>query len=151
MYWNALLREITASADTLLKSVMMSSLMPSEKYSCSGSPLILAKGSTQSDSLRATPAAAGRTIELRECLCADAFPAVLAGDVETHDRLLRKALTYDLDGVDLIVLAQASMARVVETLPAGTLKSAVLSSPALAVKRARQVLLEPQAVAEQHA
>ena len=43
----ALLREITASADTLLKSVMMSSVMPSLNYSCSASPLILAKGSTQ--------------------------------------------------------------------------------------------------------
>ena len=29
---------------------MMSSLMPSEKYSCSGSPLMLAKGSTQTES-----------------------------------------------------------------------------------------------------
>jgi len=44
---NALLRETTASADTLLRSVMMSSVMPSLKYSCSGSPLMLTNGSTQ--------------------------------------------------------------------------------------------------------
>ena len=43
----ALLRETTDSAETLLRSVMMSSVMPSLKYSCSGSPLMLAKGSTQ--------------------------------------------------------------------------------------------------------
>ncbi len=42
---------MTDSAETLLRSVMMSSLMPSAKYSCSASPLILAKGRTQTDSL----------------------------------------------------------------------------------------------------
>ena len=31
---------------------MMSSLMPSEKYSCSGSPLMLANGSTQMETCR---------------------------------------------------------------------------------------------------
>ena len=34
---------------------MMSSLMPSEKYSCSGSPLMLAKGRTQIDRRCAAP------------------------------------------------------------------------------------------------
>ena len=48
----ALLREMTASAETLLRSVMMSSVMPSLKYSCSASPLMLANGSTQIDSFR---------------------------------------------------------------------------------------------------
>ena len=43
----ALLRETMPSAETLLRSVMMSSVMPSLKYSCSGSPLMLANGSTQ--------------------------------------------------------------------------------------------------------
>src|SRR3954469_9312454 len=43
----AVLRDTTFSADTLLKSVMMSSLMPSLKYSCSASPLMLANGRTQ--------------------------------------------------------------------------------------------------------
>ena len=47
-----LLREMTKRAETLERSVMISSLMPSEKYSCSGSPLILAKGETQMESLR---------------------------------------------------------------------------------------------------
>ena len=42
------------SAETLLRSVMMSSVMPSLKYSCSGSPLMLANGSTQIE-MRADP------------------------------------------------------------------------------------------------
>jgi Asp/Glu/hydantoin racemase len=86
---------------------------------------------------------ASRTVKLVECMCEDAFPAVLAGDTETHDRLLRKALLEDLDGVDVIVLAQASMARVVATIPAGVLKAPVLSSPELAILRVRQALSLP--------
>src|SRR5581483_8969124 len=47
LYMKALLLEETANAETLLKSVMMSSVMPSLKYSCSESPLMLLNGSTQ--------------------------------------------------------------------------------------------------------
>jgi len=96
--------------------------------------------------LREKAAKAGRKVELIECLCEDAFPAVLAGDTATHDRMLRQALVEDLKGVDLIVLAQASMARVVSTLAAGVLQAPVLSSPELAVLRAREALALPEAV-----
>jgi hypothetical protein len=51
---------MTRRADTLLKSVMMSSLIPSLKYSCSGSPLMLAKGSTQ---MAIRPWAGGATVD----------------------------------------------------------------------------------------
>ncbi|MDE3063373.1 MAG: Asp/Glu/hydantoin racemase, partial [Acidobacteriota bacterium] len=101
--------------------------------------------------LRQKAADAGRAVELVECLSEDAFPAVLAGDTETHDRLLRRALLEDLRGVDLIVLAQASMARVVATLEPGALRVPVLSSPELAVQRAREVLLGAQAAARTRA
>lgn len=94
--------------------------------------------------LREKAAEAGRTVELVECLCEDAFPAVLAGDTATHDRMLRQALTEDLKGVDLIVLAQASMARVVATLAAEVLQTPILSSPELAVQSARQALALPE-------
>jgi len=96
--------------------------------------------------LREKAAQAGRTVELVECLCEGAFPAVLAGDTATHDRILRQALMEDLKGVDLIVLAQASMARVVSTLAADGLQAPVLSSPELAVLSARQALALPEAV-----
>ena len=96
--------------------------------------------------LREKAAEAGREVELVECLCEDAFPAVLAGDTATHDRMLRHALLEDLKGVDLIVLAQASMARVVATLGPGALQASVLSSPELAVLSARHALALPEAV-----
>jgi Asp/Glu/hydantoin racemase len=94
--------------------------------------------------LREKAVEAGRTVELVECLCEGAFPAVLAGDTATHDQMLRQALMDDLKGVDVIVLAQASMARVVATLAAGVVQTPILSSPELAVLRARQALALPQ-------
>ncbi len=42
-----MLRETTESAETLPRSVMMSSETPSLKYSCSASPLILTNGRTR--------------------------------------------------------------------------------------------------------
>lgn len=93
--------------------------------------------------LREKAAEAKREVKLVECLCEDAFPAVLAGDTETHDQILRKALVEDMRDVDAIVLAQASMARVVATLAPGALHAPVLSSPELAVLRARKELSLP--------
>jgi Asp/Glu/hydantoin racemase len=91
------------------------------------------------DLLRLKAHEAGRTIEIVGCLCDGAFEAVLAGDTATHDAILTRAL-QEMRNVDVIVLAQASMARVVNTLPQGSLAAPVLSSPALAVAQAANAL-----------
>ena len=83
---------------------------------------------------------AGIEIEIVESLCDGAFDAVLAGDTMTHDRILSHALRNEMKGVDVVILAQASMARVVKTMPEGTLTMPVLSSPELAVMQARDVI-----------
>jgi Asp/Glu/hydantoin racemase len=90
--------------------------------------------------LREKAAEAGVEIEIVDSLCDGAFDAVLTGDTATHDRILSEALRLDMKGVDVVVLAQASMARVVQALPADTLTMPVLSSPELAVMQARDVL-----------
>src|SRR5688572_14741745 len=72
---NAVLRETTASEETLLRSVMMSSLMPSLKYSCSASPLMLTKGRAQ--------------IETRFVFTADAAGAEPGGGFPACGALLR--------------------------------------------------------------
>jgi Asp/Glu/hydantoin racemase len=90
--------------------------------------------------LKAKASENGRTIEIVESLSEGAFEAVLSGDVITHDRILAEKLVRDLHDVDVIVLAQASMARVVNELPPGTLRAPVLSSPELAVRRAKEIL-----------
>src|SRR5581483_5300913 len=65
--------------------------------------------------------AAGVQVELVPSLCEGAFEAVLAGDTATHDRILTRALQEDMRGVDVVALAQASMARVVEAMGPGML------------------------------
>lgn len=90
--------------------------------------------------LREKAAAAGREIEIVESLSHGAFDAVLAGDTKTHDRILSESLMRDMRGVDLVVLAQASMARVVKEMPKGVLETPVLSSPELAVRQASVIL-----------
>jgi Asp/Glu/hydantoin racemase len=79
-------------------------------------------------------------VEIVPSLVPGAFEAVLAGDTERHDSLLIEALTDLRTKVDVIVLAQASMARVVSRLQAGD-GPPILSSPELALRHARAVLL----------
>jgi Asp/Glu/hydantoin racemase len=93
-----------------------------------------------SDLLRRKAQEAGKEVELVECLCDGAFEAMMAGDAETHDVLVSKAMINKLGEVDVIVLAQASMARVVDRLPRGALIAPVLSSPELAMEYLRERL-----------
>ncbi len=90
--------------------------------------------------IRQTAVDENRKIEITPSLAEGAFEAVLAGDTERHDALLVQALNDLLPKVDVVVLAQASMARVIPKL---ALKGGppILSSPELAVRNARNVLL----------
>jgi Asp/Glu/hydantoin racemase len=91
--------------------------------------------------LREKAAAAGVETQIEESLCPGAFEAVLAGDTETHDHMVSKALAELATKVDVVVLAQASMARVLQQMPMGAVTVPVLSSPELAVLRTRDLLL----------
>jgi len=75
-----------------------------------------------------------------ESLCTGAFEAVLAGDTATHDRILSESLARLVIDVDVVVLAQASMARVVQQLPPEVTRIPILSSPELAVRSAHSAL-----------
>lgn len=92
------------------------------------------------DLIRRVAAEKGKDIDVVDHLCAGAFEAVMAGDGATHDRIVGAALTDALADVDVIVLAQASMARVVASLPDGAVKAPVLSSPELGMLHAAEVL-----------
>jgi len=89
--------------------------------------------------LEATAAAAGREVELIPELCDGAFEAVLAGDTARHDELLSSALRKLKDQVEVVVLAQASMARVAGQFQSNG-GSPILSSPELAMVRAQSIL-----------
>jgi Asp/Glu/hydantoin racemase len=90
---------------------------------------------------RAADAGMSATVQVVEHLCDGAFAALEAGDLERHDVLVREGLATLLPRVDVIVLAQASMARVAATLPpdvAGDVP--ILSSPRLAMERVAERL-----------
>ncbi len=73
-------------------------------------------------------------------LCAGAFEALGAGDTARHDALIAQGLRELMEQVDVIVLAQASMARVAQSLPPDEQRVPVLSSPRSGVERAGEVL-----------
>jgi Asp/Glu/hydantoin racemase len=85
------------------------------------------------DLVRRRAALAGKPIELTSRLCDGAFEALMAGDPAKHDALVGAALQELSAEVDVILLAQASMARVVETLPAASRRIPILASPPLAI------------------
>jgi Asp/Glu/hydantoin racemase len=85
------------------------------------------------DLVRRRAALAGRPIELISRLCEGAFEALMAGDAARHDALVGAALRELSTQVDVILLAQASMARVVDTLPPADRRIPILASPAIAI------------------
>ncbi|TCK19744.1 Asp/Glu/hydantoin racemase [Ancylobacter aquaticus] len=81
--------------------------------------------------IRATASAAGRDVTMVARLCEGAFARLVAGDREAHDRLVREAFDEVAPQVELVVLAQASMAG---ALPASAQQRiAVLTSPELGI------------------
>ncbi|MFN2418533.1 MAG: aspartate/glutamate racemase family protein [Candidatus Limnocylindria bacterium] len=87
-----------------------------------------------------TATEAGREVEVRDRLCDGAFEALRAGDTEAHDALVRDGLRELLGWADVIVLAQASMARVAEAMEREETQTPILSSPRLGMERVRDLL-----------
>ena len=83
---------------------------------------------------------AGKKIELTSRLCEGAFEALMSGDAATHDAKVAAALKELSQQVDVIVLAQASMARVVDTLAPEDRRVPILASPGIAVEYLATVL-----------
>jgi len=83
---------------------------------------------------------AGKKIELTSKLCEGAFEALMSGDATKHDSLVAAALKELSKQVDVIVLAQASMARVVDTLKPEDKRVPILASPGIAVDYLATVL-----------
>lgn len=85
------------------------------------------------DLIQRRAAIAGNKIELTSKLVEGAFEALMAGDGATHDTRVAAALKDLSKKVDVIVLAQASMARVVDTLAPVDKRVPILASPGIAV------------------
>ena len=94
--------------------------------------------------VRRAGAEAGQSVEVVTELAEGAFRALRSGDPEGHDALVLAALLALAARVDVIVLAQASMARALggtEVLESDGRRVPVLTSPRLGVERLREVIL----------
>jgi aspartate/glutamate racemase len=81
-----------------------------------------------------------KKVEVVSLLCEGAYDAMIQGNIEAHDQIVLDYIYQLQKRVDVILLAQASMTRVINTLPAGALSIPVLTSPKLAVEYAASVL-----------
>ena len=93
-----------------------------------------------SDLVQRRAIVANKTIELKSVLCEGAFVALMSGDAATHDKKVGDALKQLATEVDVIVLAQASMARVVDTLDEVDKKIPILASPTIAIQYLAEIL-----------
>ncbi len=85
-------------------------------------------------------ALAGKEIKLTSKLCEGAFEALMSGDAATHDALVANVLRDLSKQVDVILLAQASMARVVDTLSEADKIVPIVASPPIAIKYLASVI-----------
>jgi Asp/Glu/hydantoin racemase len=92
------------------------------------------------DLVKRRAAAAGKEFVLVSKLCEGAFDALMSGDAATHDKKVGDALKQLSTEVDVIVLAQASMARVVDTLSEADKKVPILASPPIAIQYLATIL-----------
>jgi Asp/Glu/hydantoin racemase len=90
--------------------------------------------------IRDTAARLGREVTITTRLCEGAFSAVVSGDTETHDRMVRAGLLDLSRSVDVVVLAQASMARVLQQIPEEERGCPFLISPPLAMKQVAEIM-----------
>ncbi|MBM4436463.1 MAG: arylsulfatase [Actinobacteria bacterium] len=77
---------------------------------------------------------AGKPVAISVRLCAGAYEALMAGDGARHDELVVQGVRAVAPSVDVIALAQYSMARAMPVLPTN-LEVEVLSAPDQAVQR----------------
>ena len=83
---------------------------------------------------------AGRDIQTEMLFVERALTALLEGDDETHDHLVRNAVCDLARRNDVVMLAQASTARMLESLPQEERPAPILSSPELALRQLREIL-----------
>ena len=88
----------------------------------------------------------GKAVEVELIFVDEALSALLAGDGDTHDRLVKAAVTALAGRRDVLVLAQATMARVLAVIPEGALPVPILSSPHLALAQVRETLDAPRSL-----
>lgn len=91
--------------------------------------------------LRAHAAEQGREITIKTVLRPEAYQALMAGDRAQHDAMLHEAATEMASDVDVLVLAQASLAHLRDVF-AAELTCPVLASPPLLMREIARLSAE---------
>jgi aspartate/glutamate racemase len=91
--------------------------------------------------LQAKAEAAGKQVEIIPLLIEGAYQKLMSGDREGHDNLLVEKLQDLARRADVVVLAQASMARVLPAIPEAE-REKFMSSPRLAMERVKRTVAE---------
>ena len=84
-------------------------------------------------------AALSKSVEVRRGLVEGAFEELMAGNREKHDTMVSEAAQELSKTVDILVLAQASMTRLADSLSSDT-GLPVLASPRMGIEHVRRVL-----------
>lgn len=95
-----------------------------------------------SDLLRNKAGELGKNVSISTALCQEAFKAILQGDTEKHDRIVMEEAVQLAREVDVLVLAQGSMARLRSPL-SQQIKIPVLASPPLFAEMLKSMLQAP--------
>ena len=94
------------------------------------------------DLIHSKSSAMRKECQIQPVLVEGAFQILMSGGRERHDRMVAEAARKLANQVELIVLAQASMTRLVLSLSQET-GLRVLSSPRLAIEYTRKILYAP--------
>jgi Asp/Glu/hydantoin racemase len=87
--------------------------------------------------------AAGKDTVIHSVLCEGALEAMLMGEDERHDAIVLPYLYDVMEKSEVVILAQASMARILDRIPEDERQVPVLSSPRLAVEHVCGLLEQP--------
>jgi hypothetical protein len=79
-------------------------------------------------------------VDVQPVLAEGAYAGLVSGDLALHDRIVAGVLEELRGCTDVVLLAQASMGRVAESLPARPGAAPILASPPLALARLNRVL-----------
>ncbi len=80
--------------------------------------------------------------QVESVLCEGALQAFLSGDLEKHDTIVQEHLKTLMKKVDVILLAQASMARIGDTIDEKEKAVPILSSPRPAMQKLNAIIKE---------
>ena len=93
-----------------------------------------------SELIKSRAALKKKAVSVEALLCSGAFEAINRGDLTTHDEIVKPRLIELMDRVDVVVLAQASISRVIAQLSDSERRVPILSSPRLGMQRLKDTL-----------